>query len=71
MISFIKLQGGQAKTLNAFIDISNRFRRNLISRNRNALNQLMNPTNLIRITDEKDAPDTKRIDALKVILKKH
>ena len=65
MISFIKLQGGQAKTLNAFIDISNRFRRNLISRNRNSLNQLMNPTNLIRITDEKDAPDTKRIDALK------
>ena len=65
MLSFIKLQGGEAKTLNSFIDISNRFRRNLISRNRNSLKQLINPTNLIRITNENDGPDTKRINALK------
>ena len=64
MISFIRLQGGKAKSLNAFIDISNRFRRNLISRNRNALGQLLNNTNLLKITDENDAPDEKRIEAL-------
>jgi hypothetical protein len=65
MLSFIKLQGGEARTLNAFIDISNRFRRNLINRNRNALKQLIKPTNLIRITDANDQPDETRIEALK------
>ena len=32
---FLRQQGGEASTLSAFLDIRNRFARNLINRNRN------------------------------------
>ena len=64
MISFVGIQGGNAKTLQAFMEISNSFRRKTIARNRNSLNQLIKPTNLRKITDANGEPDIEAQDAL-------
>ena len=64
MISFVGIQGGNAKTLQAFMEISNSFRRKTIARNRNSLNQLIKATNLRKITNANGEPDIEAQDAL-------
>jgi len=64
MISFIGIQGGNAKSLQAFMEISNSFRRKTIARNRNSLDTIIKPTNLRKITDANGQPDKASQDAL-------
>ena len=64
MIAFMNLQGASARTLASFVDITNRFRRNLISRNRNRLKRMKSASNLLRIIDENKKPDKEKQQAL-------
>lgn len=61
---FLQLQGGQASSLSAFLDIRNRFARNLLNRNRNFLKQQIRPTNLLRVIGADGKQDTTKTDAL-------
>ncbi len=61
---FLRQQGGEASSLSAFLDIRNRFARNLINRNRNFLKQQKRPTNLLRVIGADGQQDTTKTDAL-------
>lgn len=61
---FLQLQGGQASSLSAFLDIRNRFARNLINRNKNFLKQQIRPTNLLRVIGADGNQDVTKTDAL-------
>ena len=64
VVQFLRLQGAEATSLSAFLDIRNRFARNLINRNRLAINTLIKPTNLIEITGADGNQDTAKTDAI-------
>lgn len=61
---FLRQQGGEASSLASFLDIRNRFARNLISRNRNFLKQQIRPTNLLRVINESGQQDETKTNAL-------
>ena len=61
---FLRQQGGEASSLASFLDIRNRFARNLINRNRNFLKQQIRPTNLLRVTDASGQQDETKTNAL-------
>jgi hypothetical protein len=62
---FMKVQGTNASTLKGYRDIANRFRRNLIDRNINFLEQQIQPINLVQITDKNGQQDITRQNMLK------
>jgi len=61
---FLRQQGGEASSLASFLDIRNRFARNLINRNRNFLKQQIRPTNLLRVINESGQQDETKTNAL-------
>ena len=61
---FMLQVGGKASTLSAFMDIRNRFARNLLKRNKDFLNQQIRLGNLNRITAADGKPDQTKIDAI-------